>query len=167
MSSYISPKVKSRKSKIGKGLFAIKEIHKGELIIDFTHAPGKLVTTKEADRLYEKGNDYMIQVDENIFFAASNKREIEDSDFINHSCNPNSGIKVSLKIVAMRDIKRGEEITMDYAMCESSEFSIKCLCGSPRCRKVITGNDWKEKELQRKYKGYFSYYLQKKIAKID
>lgn len=165
MKSYISPKVKIGKSKIGKGLFALKKIRKGELIIDYTKGPGKFLPTKEADKLYEKGNDYMIQVDDDLFFVATTKEELEDADFLNHSCNPNCGIQGTLKIIAIRDIEPGEEITFDYAMCESSEYEIKCNCGSSNCRKVITGNDWKIKELQKKYKGFFSDYLQKKIAR--
>ncbi len=105
----------------------------------------------------------MIQVGEGRFFAATNKKELEDADFVNHSCSPNCGIKNALKIVAMRDIKPGEEITIDYAMQECSEFRMKCRCGSRDCRKTVTGRDWKIRRLQKKYKGYFSDYLRKKI----
>jgi hypothetical protein len=54
MKSYISPKVKIGKSKIGKGLFALKKISRGELIIDFTKGPGKFLTTKEAVNFTKK-----------------------------------------------------------------------------------------------------------------
>jgi hypothetical protein len=107
----------------------------------------------------------MIQVDDDLFFVATNKEELEDADFINHSCNPNCGIKGTLKVVAMREVEPGEEITIDYAMCESSEYAMRCNCESSDCRKTIRGNDWKIKELQKKYKGFFSDYLQKKIAR--
>ena len=161
--SYILSKVKIGKSKIGKGLFSVKRILKEERIMDFKKGPGKFLKTKEADKLYEKGNDYMIQVDDDLFFVATNKEELEDVDYVNHSCNPNCGIKGTLKIVAMRDIEPGKEITIDYAMSESSEYEMKCNCGSSDCRKVITGNDWRIKKLQKKYKGFFSDYLKKKI----
>jgi hypothetical protein len=164
MKSYISSKVKLGKSKIGKGLFVLKKIRKGELIIDFAKGPGKFLTTKEADKLYEKGNDYMIQVNDDLFFVATNKEELEDADFLNHSCNSNCGINGTLKIVAMRDIEPGEELTFDYAMCESSEYRMKCNCGSSDCRKIIIGDDWKIKELQKRYKRFFSDYLKKRMA---
>jgi hypothetical protein len=32
--------------------------------------------------------------------------------YINHSCNPNSGIKNSVKIVAMKNIRRGEVLSV-------------------------------------------------------
>ena len=109
---------------------------------------------KEYKRLYDKGIDYDIQIDNNLFFAAR-RDEVEDADFLNHSCEPNSGIKDRLKIVVMRDINIGEEITFDYAMSESSKFSMRCKCGSKKCRKIITGDDWKIPELQKRYKGFF------------
>lgn len=165
MNSYISPKIKRGKSALGgDGLFAAEKINKGELVIDFTNAPGKMINEREADELYEKGEDYMIQVEEDLFFAATNNDELEDSDFLNHSCDANCGIKDKLKIVAMRDIEPGEEICFDYAMSESGkDYKMDCLCGSPKCRGAVTGNDWKLPELQERYKGYFSDYLQKKI----
>ncbi len=163
MKSYISPKVKIGESNNGKGLFALEKIHKGELIIDFTKGSGKFITVKEADKLYEEGNDYMIQVDNDLIFASTNQEELECVDFLNHSCDPNCGINGTLKIVTMKDIEPKEEITFDYAMSESSEYKMKCCCKSLNCRKIITGNDWKIKKLQKKYKGFFSDYLQKKI----
>jgi len=163
MRSYISPKVKIGKSRIGEGLFAVSDISMGELIVNYSTGPGKFLIAEETNELYEKGYDYLIQVDDDLFFAATNDEELEDADFINHSCDPNCGINGSLKIVAMKDIKQGEEITIDYAMCESSNYSIICKCGSSICRKIITGDDWKKKELQEKYNGYFSDYIKKKI----
>ncbi len=163
MKSYISPKTAIEIGKNDKGLFVIKEIIKGEIIVDYTGAPGKVMSTTEADILFDQGKDYMIQIDEDLFFVATNKKELEDSDFINHSCNPNCGIKGKLQIIAMRNIKIGEEVTIDYAMSESSLYSMQCRCEEKQCRRVITGDDWKRTELQKKYKGYFSKYLQKKI----
>lgn len=166
MASYISPKVKNKFSEAaGRGLFAIEKIQKGEIVADFTNGIGEYVDSKKADELFKKGYDHMIQVDDDLFFAAVKKSNFEDADYINHSCNPNCGIKDKLKIVAMRDIQSGEEITIDYAMMESSDYDFQCNCGFANCRKTITGDDWKIKELQQKYNGYFSDYLQKKITR--
>lgn len=148
MSSYISTKVQKRKSRLGGyGVFAVSKIKKGELITDFTNGPGKYINTKESDKLFNSGWDYMLQVDNNRHFTSTSEDELEDTDFINHSCNPNCGIKGKIRIVAMRDIELGEEITFDYAMSESSKYKMKCQCGDSNCRKVITGEDWKNKNL--------------------
>lgn len=167
MTSYISPKVASKFSQTaGRGLFASEKILKGEVITDYENGLGEYVDGSKADELFNQGRDHMIQVEEDLFFAAVKEGDFEDADYINHSCEPNCGIRDRLKIVAMRDIDAGEEIAIDYAMMESSEYSFKCNCGVVACRKVITGNDWKIKELQEKYRGYFSDYLEVKIYKL-
>jgi SET domain-containing protein len=163
LASKTNSKVKLKNSRTGKGLFASKEILKNEVIVDFSTGPGQYINTKESDVLFDKGQDYMIQIEDDLFFAAVSQNEIEEADFINHSCDPNSGIKGSQIIVAMRNIKKGDEITIDYAMTESSTFKINCQCSSKKCRKTITGNDWKNPVLQKKYKNYFSNYLKTKI----
>jgi len=58
--------------------------------------------------------------------------------YLNHSCNPNSGIRDKVIIVAMRDIERGEEITLDYSITEADRTGkLKCKCGDQNCRKII------------------------------
>jgi len=97
--------------------------------------------------------------------------EPEDTDFFNHSCDPNCGFKGQVFLVAMRDIRAGEEVTFDYCMTVSASvgsdmvFEMDCACGSPHCRKRITELDWMMPELQLRYKGYFSPYIQDKIEK--
>ena len=161
---YNSPKVEVKRSQISeKGVFAIDKIKKDELIFDFLGSKGRVYTVEERRNMPEEWYDYDIQIDNDHFFGATDFSELEDSDFINHSCSPNAGIKGSLQIVAMRDIEPGEEITFDYAMAQSVDFELPCNCGSSNCRKLLTKNDWKIKELQKRYNGYFSSYLQDKI----
>ena len=167
MTTYTSSKVRNRFSQTsGRGLFAVEKINKGEIIADYTNGTGEYIDTQKSDELFEKGNDHMIQVDDDLFFAAVKDGDSEDADYINHSCNSNCGIKDKLKIVAMKDINVGEEINIDYAMMESSDYNFKCNCSSSKCRGVVTGNDWKIPELQNRYRGYFSGYLQEKIDKF-
>lgn len=168
MKSCSSPKVEMRQSVVhGKGLFAKESISAGEIVVNFDGGRGQFITLVEADSLYDRGNDHMIQVGENLFFAAVSDSDMETEDLINHSCNPNCGIHGSLCIVAMRNIAVNEEITFDYAMSESSQYHVVCKCGNNNCRKIITGDDWKIKKLQNKYRGFFSDYLQQKIDSLN
>jgi len=164
MASYISPKVENRFSEISeRGLFVVEDVKKGEIVADYTNGLGEYVNSKKADELFKQGRDHMIQVDDDLFFAAVKNNDFEDADYTNHSCSPNCGIKDKLKIVAMRDIRIGEEVTIDYAMMESSDYNFQCNCKNSNCRKLVTGDDWKIPELQERYKGYFSDYLQKRM----
>ena len=46
---------------------------------------------------------------------------------------------------AVEEIKIGDELTYDYALAESNPlFKMECKCGNTNCRKIITGNDWKD-----------------------
>jgi hypothetical protein len=67
-------------------------------------------------------------------------------------------------LVAMREIAPGEEICFDYAMTDSYPYDeFACRCGSTRCRKRVTAADWRRIDLQERYRGFFSPYLQKRI----
>lgn len=152
----------------GKGLFVVKPIRKDEVVVDFATGPGEYMTNEQLSKIYTPEFDFSLQVDDDLVFAARDKKDVEDSDYVNHSCDPNCGIQNKLQIVAMRKLNPGDEITFDYAMSESDpDFKMPCLCGADICRKVVTGNDWKIPKLQKKYNGYFSEYLQKKIDKLN
>jgi hypothetical protein len=127
------------------------------------------------DEMYqfpENMQKYTMQIEER-FILTSPHAIPEDTDYFNHSCDPNSGFKGQIFLVALRDIKAGEEITFDYGMTVSESvgsdmvFTMDCMCGSPHCRKKITEQDWKLPELQVRYKGYFSQYIQDKIERLN
>jgi hypothetical protein len=70
-------------------------------------------------------------------------------------------------LVAMRDIASREDISFDYAMTDGEPYDeFTCACGAPQCRGRVTGNDWRLPELWRRYEGYFSPYLQRRIDKL-
>lgn len=163
---WLNPKVEVRNSKIGgKGSFAKVNINKGDLLLVLS---GYVMRLNEEEKLPGGLGDNGIQVTENLSLCVSKKSELGGINFFNHSCNPNAGIKGQIFLVAMRDIKKGEEVVFDYAMtlCRSKNakpYKLKCLCGKKDCRGIITDNDWKDKNLQKKYKGYFQYFIQEKI----
>jgi SET domain-containing protein len=148
-----SPKIKlKRTKKFGLAVFATKKIKKNEAIAQFDgkYYPENAEWTKFI-------NDHVIQCAPKLW---------RDSDgiakFINHSCEPNCGIKRKFNVVAMRDIKKGEQITWDYEMTENSSWWVlKCKCGSPICRKRIGAYKNMPAEIRKKYKGYISSWLTK------
>ena len=91
------------------------------------------------------------------------------SDFINHSCDSNVWLADENTLVTRRDIATGEELTIDYALFEGDEADMKpwdCRCGSPMCRRRITGQDWRLAALQERYRGHFSPFLNARIATL-
>lgn len=145
----------------GKAVIATALIRKLELVALWG---GIIIEEADLVKLTPEERGHTLQVDEGLFMAPINMDE--PADYINHSCEPNCGINGQIGLVAMRDILPGEEITFDYAMSDSSAFDeFDCSCGSKNCRQKVTGRDWLLPELQAKYRGYFSTYLQAKIDK--
>jgi uncharacterized protein len=104
----------------------------------------------------------------NFFICPKTGGEIEDASiFINHSCDPNIGMDGQISYVAMRNIQAGEELGLDCAMAMITDYKLNCSCGSYKCRKLITGEDWKLKELQNRYDKYFSRFIYKKNHNLD
>ncbi|VVQ26109.1 hypothetical protein PS925_06092 [Pseudomonas fluorescens] len=60
---------------------------------------------------------------------------------IEHACDPNVFLDMSeLWLWALKDIHKGERLTMDYAATEDKLLrQFACGCGSPRCRGWING----------------------------
>ena len=164
--SYKSPKVEIRTSgKItDKGIFAKEKIRKDEVI---AIKNGYILNKDEFDNLDDKCKQYCLQIEDDFFLGPKKREEIHlNGIFINHSCEQNVGFQGQIIYVAMRDIEPDEELTHDYAMCFSNmeHFSdLRCNCGSDNCRKKIKSDDWKSRDLQKKYGNYFSDFILKKI----
>ena len=164
--SYYSPKVRISHSKLhGIGVFAIEPITKNEIV---SVRIGPIVTLEETKNIENNVGDYNFQLSENLFIAARTNDEREQLGLrVNHGCNPNVGVFGQVCIVAMREINIDEELTIDYVMIEARpSYSFKCECNSKMCRSIISGNDWKIPELQSKYNGYFSHYIQNNLINL-
>ena len=162
--SYRSLKTKVRESKIhGRGLFAMADIAKDEIV---AVKGGHIVDRKTLrEKITPRFGPVEIQIDDDLFIAPVTNEERELSMlYSNHSCDANLGMRGEITFVAMRDICAGEELTHDWAMTDNDNDSVQCKCGAPNCRKTVTGKDWQRPDLQRRYRGYFSAYLARKLA---
>src|SRR5712692_7630464 len=162
--SYLSPKTEVRESKIhGRGLFATAKIDKDEVVaIKGGHIVDRETLRRE---ITPRLGPVEIQIGDDLFITPVTDEERELSMlYSNHSCDANLGMRGEITFVAMRNIRAGEELTHDWATTDDDDYSIACKCGSPKCRKILTGKDWQRPELQKRYAGYFSAYLARKIA---
>jgi hypothetical protein len=138
----------------GHAVFAEQPIPRGRLLVVFG---GDVIDRREVEALAPALRPLVIQVDEDAFLVSTKPGP---ADWVNHSCDPNSGLRGQICLVAMRDIAPGEEITFDYAMsdgCDYDEFI--CGCGASRCRGRVTGDDWSRPDLVERYRGFRSPYL--------
>lgn len=128
-----------------------------------------------ATRSFQAGETVMVGVIKEFLTANhSHASQIGENTYVfhddlvpkvNHSCNPNCGIKVNETgahdFVAMREILPGSEISFDYAMRNYSidHFDRPCQCGANNCRGRVTG--WKDlpEAIKKKYEGFVAPYL--------
>lgn len=163
--SWISPKVEERNSPLhGRGLFAREQIKKDEKVVMWG---GDFVNGVQAQE--EKKSGKAIQrIDEDLWDVFDYDTRNEDPSYNhNHSCDPNTWMFDEVTIIARRDISKGEELTIDYALFVIDDaYVMQCACHSIECRKKITGKDWQKKDLQERYGAHFSPYLNKKIKEL-
>ena len=162
LKSYRSHKTQSRTSLIeGTGLYAIENILKNEIVaVRSGHLIDSNQLKENADVI--QGSEH--QIEDDLYLAPLHPDEFKNiMCYINHSCNPNLGIKGNIIIVAMKDILPGEELCLDYAMVFNNQTSFTCHCGFKNCRGIVSGKDWMNKDLQNQYRYYFSTYLQQRI----
>ncbi|MDX1253283.1 MAG: SET domain-containing protein-lysine N-methyltransferase [Gammaproteobacteria bacterium] len=116
----------------GKGVFASEPIAAGEAILTFS---GPVWRRSEADF-----TTYHLQIGEDLYLGPSSGLD----DYVNHCCQPNSGFREGLDLVALRAIQPGEEITWDYstAIDEADFEGFPCGCGASSCRgRVVSFRD--------------------------
>jgi SET domain-containing protein len=159
VSSWFNPKTEKRINPIqGRGLFSREAISAGEIV---AVKGGTIMDSATFARVRDEVSPAEIQIEEDLYIAPSGTKEVETNILcLNHSCNPNVGVRGQITFVAMRDIPAGAELTIDYAMIDGDPGERRaCSCGALECRKIIMGNDWRLPELQQRYAGYFSRYL--------
>jgi len=145
----------------GRGLFAREAIRRDEIVA----IKGGHVYNRRTLLVVEAAlGPAEIQIGEDHFIGPLAVSECEGSMiFSNHSCEPNIGVQGQIVFVAMRDIEAGEELTHDWATTDDDTYRMECRCGAPTCRKIITGQDWRRRDLQEKYGRFMSWYLLEKI----
>ncbi|HAE36862.1 MAG: Nuclear protein SET [Candidatus Nomurabacteria bacterium GW2011_GWF2_35_66] len=138
----------------GVGLFALKNIKKGKIVLVVKGERIKFLIDSDDQAKTAELNWFGFS--KNTWIGVSNNL----CDFINHSCNPNVGVKGQVTLVAIRDIKKDEEITLDYSLNEADIFwNMKCNCGEKNCRKIIKSIQFISKEKYKKYKKYIPQYF--------
>lgn len=124
--------IEIRKSeKHGKGLFALKDFRKGESV--YSLKKGRRVSYDEIQNLSEQEKIHLDKLGEDEFEIIE-----PPARYMNHSCGPNVAEKDRIGF-ALREIKKGEELTIDYDKIAYLEKPFKCHCGSKICRGFVRG----------------------------
>lgn len=154
-------KIEVKKSEIhGKGIFSAKNLKKGESVFVIKGKERKFLVKSQEDALF--GSNW-IGVGKNIWIDVA-----APAVYLNHSCEPNVGIRGKVVVVALKDIRKGEEILLDYSITErESLWYMKCSCGAKKCRKVIRSIQHLPKEVFHKYMPYVPRFFATLYKRIN
>lgn len=138
----------------GYGIYAKQPLRKGEIVFSGEERSQRLATRRFVEKNWNEDEKevfrrYAYPVSNEVFLLWDD----DPSGWApqNHSCNPNT-VCDGLNVIALRNIKKGEELTLDYAVFLDEHMeSFVCRCGTENCRGLITGtpaNSVTERELK-------------------
>jgi SET domain-containing protein len=135
-SSKFERNVEVKATEVGFGVFSRRSFKKEAIVGEIT---GDIMSS-------DFESDYCMHLDDLSVLEPSHPFR-----FLNHSCVPNcelviwkhrkiDGRKVPrLWLSVIRKVKKGQELTIDYAW--PAEFAIPCRCRADKCRKWIVDPD--------------------------
>jgi SET domain-containing protein len=122
------------------GCFAIANITKGTRVIEYV---GQKISKAESLLRCEENNEYIFELDDK--FDLDGNVGWNPAKFINHSCSPNCEAELAeggIWIVALRDIKIGEEISFNYGYDLENYKEHLCRCGAANCLGYIVAEEF-------------------------
>lgn len=140
----------------GVGVFALRDIKKGTILCDVAKIDEEVfVSWEEFAKIDPITRAFIIDFcaeDRDGFYSPVDLNSLTIPGHMNHHCEANVGCDSNDNFVAIRDIRQGEETCLDYAFVISNPaYTMKCACGSEKCRGIVTGNDWKDPDFQKKF----------------
>lgn len=137
----------------GRGVYATRNIKKEEKIIEYV---GELIDKAESERRAhiqaeraQKHGDAAVYI-----FTVDEKHDLDGNlpwniaRLINHSCEPNCEAWIDgtrIYIHALRNIKKGEELSFDYGFDIETWEDHPCLCGKKSCvGHIVSRSQWPE-----------------------
>jgi D-ala D-ala ligase C-terminus/SET domain len=126
----------------GYGIFATKNIAKNDIIFEGEGKAQRIITKNFVEKNWnteEKNNfkHYAYPVSKEVYILWDENAANWAPQ--NHSCVANTEY-AGLNVIAKRDIKKNEELTLDYAtFLDENIETFKCTCGSNTCKGMITG----------------------------
>ena len=165
--TWVDPRIEFKKSRIsGDGMFARQSFQKGETVCI---VGGIVMTDSEFEAFQATHSLYnSIQIDDHLHLVEDPEitRSLDGS--MNHSCDSSAWMADEVTLVARWHIEAGQEVTVDYALFTTQSnwmLDNRCRCGSPHCRRIITGDDWRRKDVQERYRNHFSPFINRRIER--
>jgi len=134
---YARFKLEIRPSAIHRwGVYAAEDIPRRRKIIEYT---GERISRKETKRRADSDPSLIYLFTLDSYWTLDGSVGGSGAEFINHCCDPNVVSEVRnghILYFSRRDIKKGEELTLDYHFSKDVERH-PCHCGAANCRGSI------------------------------
>jgi uncharacterized protein len=163
---WVHPHLDRKSSTIdGEGLISTSALPADVIVVRLA---GRLVSSDELGSLIERTNadpsagfvdTVMIYEDAHLVLPPGSLIH-----FGNHSCDPNLWHVGPYEISTRRPVEPGDELTIDYGTHSAEGFSMACRCGSPLCRGIVSGDDWRLPALQDRYRNHWVPALEDRIS---
>lgn len=143
----------------GLGLFTNAPISEGELVSVWGGCVYNEEEIRQLGNVSSHFRTHPVEVAPGFYLASTNVFAVDDVERINHSCEPNVGIKGQIVLLARRPIASGEELTIDYETLSPSQAGAEfhCTCGSATCRERIDGHIVQTSEWVHKNQSWLSW----------
>jgi hypothetical protein len=139
----VDDSIEIRLCKFGKGLFAKKDIPAFSVLFPLS---GKPLNFKDTLSLKRK-ESHALQLGLDQYILCSNF-----FIYSNHCCEPNCGINHQLQFITIKNIVANEELCWDYSTSMfERHWTMKCLCNTASCRKIVTDFDLIPAQVQQQY----------------
>ena len=134
------------------GGFSRTDIPVGARVIEYV---GERIAKAESRQRCEANNEYIFTLDDE--HDLDGNVPWNPARLLNHSCAPNCEAELDedrIWIVALRDIKEGEELTFNYGYDLENYREHPCRCGAPGCVGYIVAEEFFEQlRKQREFAG--------------
>ncbi len=128
-------RLRAAPSKIHRwGVYAAEPIPAHRKVIEYT---GERISRRETKKRAERALNYLFTLD--LYWTIDGSAGGSGAQYINHSCEPNLMARIvrgHILYVSLRDIRKGEELTVDYRFDKHVE-QVPCSCGAGACRGTI------------------------------
>ena len=145
---------------LGLGVFARRELVPGEIILAIE---GPIIDFAETKRRGPR-ECMAIQIGPDRYLDTR-----PPGVFVNHTCEPNAGIRENRYLTALQRIRPGQEIRYNYSTTmEEHSFAMQCLCGAPACREWVRDFSTLPRPLRERYpaQGIVMHFI-RQIAAIE
>ena len=124
----------------GLGGFARHDIPAGTRVIEYV---GEKITKRESLARCERSNEYIFAIDD--AHDLDGNVSWNPARFLNHSCAPNCEaqfIDGQIWLVAIREIRVGEELTFNYSYDLEDYREHPCRCGAASCVGYVVAEEF-------------------------